>query len=156
MPPEIGLLNEQQFAVKTRVCGGIGCPNDRFDPYTCEGPYVPFDELTCFCVDIWLTGHFIGEVTGWGSVDCGEEYYIIPKVNDIEIVDITPDGLESGLECYMMTVFRTFILRQVEVALRSLSLEIAGLCVSLCPTSRTVPYNPAIENDRLKVYINIR
>ena len=155
LPPELSPLNEQQFAFKLRICGGIGCPNEQFDPETSDAPYVPFDDLTCLTIDLWATGHFEGSVAGWSS-DCGDEYYIIPRLDGIEIVDITPENLENGLECYMATIIRVYLLPQLETALRTLSLEIAGLCVSLSPTSRMIPHNPAIEDNRLKVYINIK
>ncbi len=154
-------LNAQHFAAHAEVCGGIGCPPkeivDRLPPARPrpgnhdrpQEPVTPLPtrKLDCFCLEVFIVGHVEVE---------GDE--LAAKLDGLEIVDITPDGLESSLECYLELLLKLAILPQLRVALSKLVFDLLGLgTVTLAPTvtSAAVPNNPAIENDELKVFVDM-
>ncbi len=160
-------LPQQKFALHARVCGGIGCPSDdikkiippiekqldilreKKEPPTTT---VPFPRsMECFCLDLYAVGHI--EVTGQvGNLK------LTGKVDGIEIVDIKPEGLENSIECYLNLLIQLVILPKTSIALENVVfgiLDLATITLSPTPTSASVPNNPAIEDDRLKVFIDM-
>ena len=92
-------LPPQHFSARARVCGGIGCPPDEVvdrlppprptskkDQDRPQKPLtpLPFRRLECFCLEVFVVGHV--------EVD-GDE--LVPRLDGLEIVDITPDGLRE-------------------------------------------------------------
>ena len=83
-------------------------------------------------------------------------------VDGLEIVDITPDGLENALECYLRILCRLVLMPRLRVPLEKFVLDLfqlpnAGANVHLVPTPITpaVPHNPAIEDDQVKVFMDL-
>ncbi len=169
LPPELNPpLKPQSFAFYTRVCGGLGClskdivegipppqplpPPEKEEPTPKPPPEVPSPrELVCFCLDLVVVGHV--EVTG----STGNQK-LLGKVDGLEIVDIKPEGLENSLECYLNLLLQLVILPRTSIALEKMVFDILNLAtitLSLTPTSSTVPFNPAIEEDQLKVFIDV-
>ena len=102
-------------------------------------------------MDLYVTGHV--EVTG----PTGDQK-LTAKVDGMEIVDIKPEGLENSIECYLNMVLQLVILPRTSVALEALVFDImnmVSLTLTPTPTSTTLPNNPAIEDDQLKVYIDM-
>jgi hypothetical protein len=160
-------LAPQHFAIHARVCGGIGCPpRDIIEklpipppppPKKEQGPppppptVVPPRRLECFCLDLFIVGHV--EVTG----TVGSQQ-LLGKVDGLEIVDITPKGLENSLECYLNLLLQLVILPRTSIAIEKLVFDILNLAtVTLSPTpvSAAVPNNPAIEKDQFKLFIDV-
>jgi hypothetical protein len=155
-------LPAQRFAAQARVCGGIGCPPDevvdRLPPPRPKPPReddrepkpvtpLPFRRLDCFCLDLFVVGRV--------DVD-GDE--LVPRLDGLEIVDITPDGLESSLECYLELLIKLAVIPQLRVAIPTFVFEIldlATITLSATPESPAVPNNPAIEDDQLKVFVDV-
>jgi hypothetical protein len=165
LPPELGTLQEQHFALHFAVCGALGCPDDRLldrVPVYPPGqnkdrqePYPPVQvpgKLECFCLDVFVVGHFErASILGKES--------LLGKVDGVEIVDIKPEGLENSIECYIRTAV-TLTLRQklaIPLATFFISFPLFGMgTVTLSPTPNPpMPNNPAIEEDQLKAFISM-
>jgi hypothetical protein len=95
----------------------------------------PIAELTCFRLRIFVIGHIEHVFTSSG------EDGIALAVDTVEIVDITPDELESFLECLMFLILQA-VLANIRLPLRALR---AGAFI-LTPT-----VGPLIEDDQIKV-----
>jgi hypothetical protein len=165
-------LHPQRFAFHTRVCGGLGCSKDIVKeippppppPTTDEvaeiaktlpappPPIVPSPrELVCFCIDVFVVGHV--EITG----SAGDQK-LVGKVDGLEIVDISPEGLENNLECYLNLLLQLVVLPRTSIALEKMAfdiLNIATISLSPSPTSPMQQFNPAIEENQLKVFIDV-
>jgi hypothetical protein len=140
---------------------GINLPGNLgvFDPGLGGGQagptVVPFDRLTCFCLDLFLLGHFkpAGETI---------ELILQPDVDGVELVDITPTGLENILECMMVLVIKIVVLpklaKAIAEALKSPLKDLkdqASLTLKPTPTPAKVPNNPAVEDDQLKIFVDL-
>lgn len=159
-------LAQQQFSLYVRVCGGIGCPSDDIkdiippiekqkDILREHDPVIPTipnpRSMECFCLDLFAVGHV--EVTG----PIGNQK-LTGKVDGIEIVDVKPEGLENSIECYLNLLIQLVVLPKTSIALENVVfgiLDLATITLSPSPTSTSIPHNPAIEDDRLKVFIDM-
>jgi hypothetical protein len=165
LPPDLAPLQEQHFAFHFRVCGGLGCPDNKVleqVPVLPPGrnqegrdPLPPVHvrgRVECFCLEVYVVGHvehafILGQET------------LLGKVDGVEIVDIKPEELENSIECYIRTAI-TLTLRQklaIPLATFLFSFPLFGMgTVTLSPTPNPpVPNNPAIEEDQLKVFITM-
>jgi hypothetical protein len=161
-------LKAQRFAVHVKVCGGIACPADQVvdalipppkkeadPPQNPPPPLIPLPlgEVQCFCLDAFATG-------GVRFKQFSGVFYLEPFLDAIEIVDITPAGLESSLECYIKLVLKLSVLPGLRIALDVMSFKLGDsmIHVQLSPvaTSAAVPNNPAIEEDQVKAFIALK
>lgn len=171
LPPELTPLADQSIAAHARICAGLGCPpkeivdivKDRaavigtqlsagrdvktHPPRPVE---IPFRELDCFCLDFFVAGgaQFAGP--------SGDEH-VIGRLDGIEIVDLTPTGLEDAIECYASLVVRLGLLPKLRVPLIRAVAGIASvgtLTVEPTPAPK-VPHNPALEDDQIKVFLDV-
>ena len=114
---------------------------------------VPTDKLDCFCVDLFVVGHL--EIEG----PKGGQQFLVGKLDGLEIVDIEPMGLENSVECYLKLLVHLVILPRVKFALEKIVFEIldglATITLFATPISAKVPHNPAVEDNKLKVFINM-
>jgi hypothetical protein len=168
LPPELGNeLQKQHFALGLKICGGLRCPDPNVldkipvtpKGRTTEGEHVPPPpqvnlpgEMICFCLEVFAVGHVVREfITG--------EEKLVGKVDGIEIVDVTPDGLEANMECYIRTALTLFLRQKLAVAWKTFFVDfpLFGLgTVSLAPTPNPpVPNNPAVEDDQLKAFVTM-
>lgn len=164
LPPQLDPpLKSQRFAIRARVYGGLGCLSTEVvegielppPPDKGEKPPPPIvhhpKKLTCFCFDLFTVGHV--EVTGSSG-----NQKLQGKVDGLEIVNIQPVGLENSLECYLSLLLQLVILPRTSIALEKMVFEMmngATITLSLTPTSPAVPFNPAIEDDQIKVFIDV-
>jgi hypothetical protein len=117
-------------------------------PKTPDRP-VPFKRPICFCLDLFAVFHLQLE----GSAD---DPILALKLDNLEIVDVKPEGLENIVECFIKTMIIMSILPKVRIALRALVLNVADvLTIEPTPTSTNVPFNPALEDDQIKIVINL-
>lgn len=161
LPPELNPpLGAQHFAIQVHVCGGLGCPSkeivDEIEDITPtlthrvpkEGaPIVPHPRMECFCLDLFVVGH--AEVTG----TVGNQR-LLGKIDGLEIADIEPEGLENSLECYLNLLLQLVILPRASFAIENMVLGILNLATITLSASTTVPNNPVIEDDQLKIFID--
>lgn len=159
-------LPEQRFALHFRVCGAVECPSpeivDRVpvsgethgrDDQKRPGSPVVLPGLThCFCLDVYAVGHISREFVA------GREA-LVATVDEMDIVDIKPDALESNLICYLMTTANVVLREKLTIAIETLfvSIPLFGLAtVTLSPTpDPPIPNNPAVEDDQVKVFITM-
>jgi hypothetical protein len=166
-------LAAQRFALEIEVCGGISCPDpevidgivahlkDDEDPRSARekgddrprpAPKpLPARGLDCFCIKLFAIGHFRLE-------GAAGHQFLTAKLDGLEIVDIEPKGLENSLECFLGTTIRLSLLPKLRIALDTLVFHLgayATLSVSATSVSGDVPNNPAIEDDMLKVFVNV-
>lgn len=109
---------------------------------------LPTDRLQCFCLDLFIVGH-IGLIGPVGN------QRLNAQLDGIEIVDLRPEGLENSIECYLSLLVQLSILPRINVALPALVLDLANIGTLTLSASTSVPNNPAIEDDQLKVFIDI-
>lgn len=173
LPPELAPLKEQTAALKAKFCVGLSCPNaeiaqrlgdalaeraDRDDdkPRDEEQPRrpvvpIPGGKVICFCLEVFATFRIARLNTASGDV-------LVPRLMDFEIVDIRPENLENALECYVETILRVGILPRLRFAVDTFIENMGdflGLTPALTPLSADVPNNPAIEDDQVKVFVNL-
>ncbi len=169
LPPQLTPpLGAQHFALHAQVCGGIGCPPKdilRFHvpvdtpQFTTAARIaqpprqivIPTRDLECFCLDLFAVCHI--EITG----PVGHQL-LRPIVDGIELVDITPEGLENSLECYLKMLLQFVLLPRLSLAIEIWIFDIPdlfSLAFSATPAPAEVPFNPAIEEDQLKVFVNL-
>ncbi len=178
LPDQLGgKLDDQQLALFLRVCAGIGCPGDRAldayppapqppvripgskdrderndpDPTAPPGRPVtlPVERLTCFELDVYATAH--AELRGPRGAESVELV-----LDGIEIVDISPDGLESSLECYLEAMLRYVLMPRLRVLLPVFVFDLPlGLGSVTVQAADAVPHNPAIQDDQLEVFVDI-
>jgi hypothetical protein len=148
LPPELDPLAPARLAVRTAVELCINCtqrhgrdsdrPRDDKNDHNHDKP--PRGDLkpVCFKLEVFAVTH--AERT---SSPDGDAIRLI--VDALEIVDITPNDLESFLECLLLQILRA-VLASVRLPLPALR---AG-AFSLTPT-----VGPAIENDRIEMFGNV-
>jgi hypothetical protein len=181
LPPELGSLPEQRFALALQTCAGLQClgrkvivdllpgieaaavakrgRDDRRDPIV---PPLRDRDMRCFCLGVYAIGHF-----EWGTIGSATTQWLKVRIDGLEIVDIQPRGLEDAIECYVADVLQLGLLPRLSTPIEKIVLDItkllkqAGLAighqVSLVPTplSATLPTNPAIEDDELKAFADL-
>ncbi len=179
LPPEIGELPAQHFVLSASACVGLGCPDPRltqllerametvFDVTTVDGLLagttthvpnrdkptfnpitIPVDKLKCFCLSVFALCHI-------ETRKVGNQYIFSPKLDKLEIVDIKPQEMEDMIECYVSQVIRLGLLPRIRIALEKIvfdQLKIVNIAVK---PAAGVANNPAIEDDQLKVFIDM-
>jgi hypothetical protein len=184
LPPELSPpLKPQTLAIQLTVCGGIGCPPDevvnraippptappRQDPKRNELPpgrddekiiVLPTRKLHCFCLRVFATAK--ARVVNYGG-----RPYLEFSLEGLEVVDIQPEGLENSIECLIKLLLKLVVLPGLRMLLQQLPLNLTqgatdlfpqptNVTIEPQPTSPTLPNNPAIEDDQLKVFIKAR
>lgn len=173
LPPELDPLAEQRIAVVAKACAGLGCPGrdlpgsievrhptpagvpgttthvPRQDPK--QPPVVlPAKELECFCIEAYVIGGVDLRNLGAGPV---------PQLifDGLELVDLTPTGLEDAIECYAELVVRLGLLPQLQLPVLQLQADLGLIALEIHPTpeSAAIPNNPALEEDQIKVRIDL-
>ena len=156
-------LPEQHFSLHFRICAAIECPSPKLvdqvpvsgspagrDNKQPPGAPIVFPGFThCFCLDVYAVGHISREFIA------GREA-LVATVDEMDIVDVKPDALESNLICYLMTTANVVLREKLTIAIETLmvSFPLFGLAtVTLSPTpDPPIPHNPAVEDDQVKVF----
>jgi hypothetical protein len=127
---------------------------------------VPSTNVICSCLDVFGVGHFER-----GTIGNSSQQWLKTRLDNLEIVDLVtvpPSNLEDMLECYLRVVLRLGVLPRLVVPMESLVLDITrmlqdndipiGQNVTLVPAavSADVPNNPAVEDDQLKMFFNLK
>lgn len=127
--------------------------DDRGKPLVISTPTqnFPFDpkNVLCFCIDLFAVLHVEREGSPTDPI-------ISLKLDNLELVDIKPEGLENSAECYMKTVLIMGILPKVRLALNALVFSIENvLTIGPTPISAAVPFNPSIQKDQIEVFVDL-
>jgi hypothetical protein len=146
--------------------GGVQpAPDDRSGLAAAVQP-VPSTNVLCTCLELFGVGHFQG-----GTIGSDPQQWLKVRLDGLEVVDLVtvpPSNLEDIVECYLRLVLRLGVLPRLIVPMESLVLDITrmlqdngtaiGQHVTLVPAAvpADVPNNPAIEDDQLKVFFNLK
>jgi hypothetical protein len=153
-PPEVAsLIAANTFLAQATVHAGLSCPFR--DPQSQPSRPTGRDRgtislpgrMNCFELSAFLAGamDFVGPAGA---------QHLKGKLLGLELVDLSPAGLESALECYLSLVIRLGILPQVAVpTIRNTQTILGSTLLTIEPTT-TVPVNPLIEQDQLKVFLD--
>jgi hypothetical protein len=137
-------------------------------------PLVPAtDRLHCFCLELTVIGHvtMVDRPTVEGPLTVPQS----PKfhIDDIRITDLEeleefslPRGFVASLECYLEVFLRLAVFPSVAesvertvqqvLSMQNPVLTLAGVTATIeLPTSGDVPHNPAIEEDELRMYVDV-
>ena len=161
LPPELSPpLTPQHFALEMDAFLGIGCPSPdlvqsmlgQYQDFTRRNPVIPVDRLQCFQLQLYITAHLEKTAINTPPIDA-----VAVKLDDLEIVDLQPDGLENALECYLRTLVTVVLAPQLIAPLQTIVVEALGVKVSITPTlAPDVPVNPAIEENELRIWVNVK
>ncbi|MBA3779235.1 MAG: hypothetical protein H0X16_08060 [Chloroflexi bacterium] len=132
IPPPLS-LNAGEFSLQTTVmlallCGQKRRPDNRDERIT--GTILPVK------LEVWAVGRVVSQSFGGGAGEIGFE------VRAVEIVDITPDDLESLLECLVHQLING-VLSSVRLPYTALSAGAFTL---------TLLRGPEVETDQVQVY----
>jgi hypothetical protein len=143
--------------------GGVQpAPEDRSGRAAAVQP-VPSTNVLCTCLELFGVGHFEG-----GRIGSDPQQWLKVRLDGLEVVDLVPSNLEDIVECYLRLVLRLGVLSRLIVPMESLVLDITrmlqdngtaiGQHVTLVPAAvpADVPANPAVEDDQLKVFFNLK
>lgn len=167
LPPELAPLREQGLAIGLTVCAGLGCPpadvvdqlvppppkpGEQPPPPPEELTILPADRLLCVCLDASAVG-------GLRFREYWQQWYLEPFIDRIEITDIRPENLESGIECLIDATLRLGFLPQLRILLEKMTLDITeDVAIDVFPKpvqSPQVPNNPAVEGDEVKAFVEL-
>jgi hypothetical protein len=148
LPPVLS-LGPGQFSLRVDAELCIECRRIRIDPRPPRpshgqrepGAGIPQDdrkhplsELTCFRLQIFAVGHIVHVMAASG------EDAIAFAIDQVEIVDIKPEELESFLECLLFMI--------LQAILAGIRLPLSALRADAFPLALTV--GPLIEDDSVK------
>ena len=168
LPPQLSPpLGEQRFAFHGAMCAGLGCPrrelvdelrplpppsvNAAGIPFDPRQVPIPFGELECFCLDAFIVGGF--DFTGPSG-----DQHLLGSLEGLELVDMTPEGLENSLECYLRLVIQLSLLPRLSIPTIKFVKDLLGLVavtIEPTPSPPTVANNPALEEDQLKIFLDL-
>ena len=113
----------------------------------------PDQQLICVCLDAFVVG-------GLRFKEYFQHFFLEPFVDRIEISDIQPADLESGLECVIDATLRLGFLPKLRILLEKMALDLSeDVSISVqpkpVPVSPQVPNNPALEQNEVRAFIDI-
>lgn len=177
-------IEDQQFGLFVRVCAGLACPDDddfteaieeatRDEQERERDPIVPRPErVHCFCLDAYVTGGLDLRPPGASTPTVSIAESPRFTVDDIAVVAAEmeegrlPAGLRGSAECYLRFVVQTAVLPRVASAVERIVPMLVGMMDELLsdvgatlavttPTSAAIPNNPAIEEDELRLFVDV-
>ncbi|HEX5489465.1 MAG TPA: hypothetical protein VFX04_10020 [Rhodanobacteraceae bacterium] len=135
-------LGPGQFSLHTAVELCVNCVkrrDDRGNSPNKDQRDRHLDQVTCAKIGVFGIGH----IDSWSNSNGDGAVRL--RVDAVELVDITPDALESVLECIIRMILDA-VLSQVELPLKALRAGAFQLVVS---------DGPKIDDDRIKVFGNV-
>jgi hypothetical protein len=134
LPPEI-VIGPGQFALSTKVHLCVLCSHHRGNDNP-DGP--TGGKPTCADIGVSALGHLESRVDGSGN---GE---VRLRLDQVELVDIRPDDVESLLECLIRMI--------LDAALDAVALPLQALRAGAFNVA--VTSGPQIDDDQIKVFGN--
>jgi hypothetical protein len=150
-------LPVEHFAIHAQTFAGASCPSTsrRTIPIKVErGRPIPRSDLDCFSLDLYAEG----VLKNSNSVR-----FLNMNLDGLDIVGFKPDGLRQLIDCYLM-YFTNGVLYSVSNSVNALLAETLNLeslldynpatfTLQVSP-STTVPTNPSIEDDQVKLFMD--
>lgn len=182
LPPELGSLVVQQFALTIKICAGISCGNSRnvvLKPDNLEvlvakpKASVAFNEKKAekanlssllnidrgiFFPPLFLSNLncFCIDVYAVLTVSNANNYLSLNLIG-LEMKDIAPVELENSIECYLKSVLQNTVFPKMKIEMSKLVFSLDSYAtVSPMPISAAIPFNPSVTNDSLSVYLKIQ
>lgn len=160
LPPQIGTLDPQSFAIHAAATAGVGVLDEAlaqglhwFSGHKTRAPQVfpsvgQVTDRLCFKLELFVAGLVrIVEVAG--------EYRIVPTITHFEIVNITPDDLETVLEYALKTFVQYALFPKLTFSLETLTFQLMEIITVHLKPAAAVPTNPAIEDHQLKTFVDV-
>jgi hypothetical protein len=158
LPPELSPLQPQCLAAHIGVSGGVACPSSdviqQLVPVAdLKVPTViPTSQLSCFSVDAFIV--LGAELSGTPPNEMVNVHF-----DGFKLLGFVAPGLEAILECYVNVVMQLAVLPRLKTLIRTafqFPLQSLPLRFDLTftPISSNVPFNPAVEDDQVKVYLD--
>jgi hypothetical protein len=135
-------LGPGQFSLHTTVELCVNCVqrrDDRGNTGTKDRRGHHLDQVTCTKLGVFGIGH----IDSWNNSNGDGAVRL--RVDTVELVDITPDALETVLECTIKMILDA-VLSQIELPLKALRAGAFQLVVT---------NGPEIDDDRIKVFGNV-
>jgi hypothetical protein len=176
LPPELGTLPAQRFALRMRGCFGLDCPSESHirdilprveaaglaqrekeflglatfarEGRTPDTIVFPTQKLPCFCLELFAVLHF-----EWGTVPGSPQQWLKVRLDGLEIVDLGPAPLEEIVECYIRTVLKLGILPRLNVPIEAMVLNVTelmrkqGLAIGETITLQPTPVPTGVPNN---------
>lgn len=166
LPPELGDLSVQQFAMSMKINAGVLCGNSRFSAIKPKEVTLMKKKLSeVFLMDrgIVFNSFFRDKLSCFSM----EAYAVLTIVNDsnflslkligLEIKDIEPVVLENIIEYYIKKVLQESVLPKMNIAISKLIFGLDSYAsISPMPKSTAIPFNPSITNNKLTVYLKVQ
>ncbi|WP_225772116.1 hypothetical protein [Inquilinus sp. Marseille-Q2685] len=156
-------LGGQGIALKAQLLFGLSCVPDGIVETLTRQQFgltdtiprfsvLPVTHLECFVLDLYATGQLAVRTTPQPGPYPLQQVRL--EVDGIEIVDITPKGLEGAIECYLRAMLKGYVLPRLVLGLEDLVLRTLGITFTphLTPA---LPNNPAAEQDELRVWLDL-
>jgi hypothetical protein len=164
-------LAAQHFSAVIRICGGIDCPGAKFpDTIPPGSPIGPPDilrvqeptvtprpgKLKCFCFEAFVVGHL-------ELLSSNNQNLLVGIVDAVDIVGIGPEAFEDNISCYLKTTFAVLLREKFTIPLDTLFLDFSKYLQNslvnvtfVLPPNPPIANNPAIEDDQLKAFLNLK
>jgi hypothetical protein len=124
-----------QFVMNTRVRLTVGCAKWVSRPNK-DNPLGGSITSISTSLEVWVRGGLIATYSAPGSGEIGFQ------VDEVELVDVKPDSLESVMECVIRMIIQA-VLSTVQLPIDALTAKIAPLILTR---------GPEIEDDQVKLY----
>ena len=131
MPPPLS-LGVGQFSLRTEVTLGVLCGTES----RTGDDRQPTGTLLRTKLGLWAVGTAAGTMTSPGNG------FVTFDVDEVELVDVTPDTLESVLECLLLSILKG--------VLSNVQLPFSGVLVDTFTLNLT--RGPVTETDEAKLY----
>ncbi|MCW5881652.1 MAG: hypothetical protein KIS91_12015 [Anaerolineae bacterium] len=127
-------VGAHQVGVRTKVALVVGCDrrSDRPNDDHQRGALVPL----ATSLEVWGRGRLLADYFGLGT---GELRF---QIDEVEIVDITPNSLETVMECLLRMIIQA-VLSNVRLPFQALSVRAFTL---------ELTRGPEVEDDQVKLY----
>jgi hypothetical protein len=144
LPPQL-TLGPKEFSLHTQVEICLNCVKRRDDHQGTPGKdnndrQNHLDQVVCTSLEAFGVGHLDS------SNQSNGDRVVRLRVDAVELVDITPDSLETILECLIKMV--------LDAALSQMQLPVSALIARAFPLPLLV-LGPDIDDDRIKVFANL-
>ncbi|MGI5847101.1 MAG: hypothetical protein ACOX5T_03610 [Candidatus Cryptobacteroides sp.] len=182
LPPELGNLAVQQFAVTIKICAGLVCGNlsqvvlnpkvvstkvvKTASPKTSDLKQFSRKKIS----DVFnMNKGIVFNPAFYNRLSCfcmdvfakltvlNDSNYLSIKLMGLEIKDIAPVALENIIECYVRRLLQETVFPKMKIAMSKLVLGLESYVTVLpMPTDDVIPFNPSVTNDNLTVYLKVQ
>ena len=179
LPPELGSLTLQQFALKGTICAGLGCNQIGLNDW--KGKDIFISDVKGMSRKLSnknlktskskiksIKKGLVFTPTQYLKMNCfclslyakvvllREGNQLKLKLVGIELENIAPLGLENSIECYLKQMLDNVVFPKLKIAVEDLVFNAGNyFSVSLAPTSAGLPHNPDISNNYLSIFLNL-